>query len=533
MAQKLIATIDCGSSNVRCILFDMETGGQVSVAARDWYVPQNGARPGQYDFDDKVNWKLVCECTKAALSKVNAQDVAAVTATGFRHGLFALDRKKDEILYGCFNMDSRMDAGYLKEHDLEKKVFEIAGDWPTLHGLSRLMWIKVNEEKTYERITDMMLISDWVIYKLCREIAMEPGNAASTLLLDVRTRRWSDVLAKDCGVPTEILPEIVDAGTVLGEVDAEAAEETGFKKGTPVVCGVADTQAGLVGVGAVGLDTSAIVGGTYWLVCHSTDNPMVDPSYCTRLSCHSEKNQWMYEGIGFYQGLIVRWFRDAFGAEEKETAKKYGLNVYTLLDGLTKNVPAGSYGMQVLMSDIAVQKNWRMTAPTFMGWDILNPERSHKGVFFKALLENACYVACGEYGNICRVLGREDIPEKVLLSGGAAHSPVWCQILSDVLGKPVSTPKEREGTALGGAIYAALGLGMYKDTLEAAAAVVKPDRVFEPDGRNHEVYRREYARWRELYQNGLSLLDRGLVKSMWQPDSTLTDIQREDPWHVR
>lgn len=533
MIQRLIATIDCGSSNVRCIIFDMDTGSQVSVAARDWYVPQNGKYPGQYDFDDRMNWRLVCECTKAALSKVNCRDVIAVTATGFRHGLFALDRKRNEVLYGCFNMDSRMDAGYLKERNLEKKVFEIAGDWPTLHGLSRLMWIKVNEPEMYERITDIMLISDWVIYKLCGEIVMEPGNAASTLLLDIKTRNWSNVLAEDCGVPIEILPKIVDAGTVVGKVGVQTEKETGFLKGTPVVCGVADTQAGLVGIGAVGLDVSAIVGGTYWLICHSTDIPIVDPEYCTRISCHSEKNQWFYEGIGFCQGLIIRWFRDAFGGEEKEVAKKYDLDAYSLLDGLTKDVPAGSYGMQVLMSDIAVQKNWRMAAPTFMGWDILNPEKSHKGVFFKALLENACYVAYGEYGNIRRILGKDVIPQKVLLSGGAAHSPVWCQVLSDVLGKPVFTPKEREGTALGGAIYAAIGMGMYQDTKEAVETVVKPDRVFEPDAANHEVYISEYARWRELYQNGLTLLDRGLVKSMWQPDSTFTDIQREDPWHVR
>ena len=532
MKRNLIATIDCGTSNVRCIIFDMDTGCQVSVAVRDWYVPQNGTVPGAYDFDDKCNWALVCECTKAALARIDRHEIAAVTAAGFRHGIFFVDERKDEVIQGCFNMDSRIDSTYLREHDLEREIFRTAGDWPTLHGLSRLMWLKKNDPRAFERTTKLMLVSDWVVYRLCGEIAVEPGDASSTLLMNVVTRQWSDSIADKCGIPKNILPTVVDAGTRLGAVGAKGAEETGFAIGTPVFCGVADTQAGLVGVGAVGLNSSAIVGGTYWMVCHSTDNPVVDAEYRTRLSCHSEKGQWIYEGLGFYHGLIIRWFRDAFGEEEKNVEKLYGIDAYSLLDGLAKKVPAGSYGMQTLMSDIANQQEWRMCAPTFMGWDILDPKKSHKGVFFRALLENACYVAHGEYANIRRILSDDTLPESVLLSGGAAHSPLWCQILSDVLNKPVYTPREREGTAIGAAMYAAVGMGIYRDTSEAVQAVVHRDKEYLPDAHNHEIYMREYARWRQLYSNGLDLLEKGLVKSMWQPTSTFTDIQKQDPWKV-
>lgn len=533
MANRYIATIDCGSSNVRCIIFDIDSGRQVSVASRDWYVPLNNNIPGAYDFDDKLNWKIVCECTKSALSLIDAKDVVAVTASGFRHGIFCLDDKKDEVLYGCFNMDSRMDSTYLRKHDLEKEIFRRTGDWPTLHGLPRLMWIKSHDPAAFERIGKFMMVSDWVAYKLCGEIAVEPGDASSTLLLDLKTRKWSRELMEKCGLPEDIFPDIVDAGTLLGRVGEVGSKETGFCKGTKVFCGVADTQAGLVGVGAVGVNSSAIVGGTYWLDCHITDQPIVDPEYRTRLSCHTEHNQWIYEGVGFYIGLIVRWFRDVFGRQEKQLAEEYGLDAYYLLDRLTLNVPAGSYGMQVLMSDVANQQNWRMCAPTFMGWDVLDQTKSHRGVFFKAILENACYNAYGEYLNIQRILGRENISDKVILSGGASHSPVWAQILSDVLGKPVVTPLECEGTAIGAAIYAAVGAGIYSSIEEAVSQIVHQNAVFEPDLNNHRIYMDEYKRWRELYKNGLSLLERGLVKSMWQPESTMSDIQRANPWKLR
>jgi autoinducer 2 (AI-2) kinase len=530
---RYVATIDCGSSNVRCVVFDVDTGLQVSVASQDWYVPKNSDIPGAYDFDSKVNWPLVCKCTREALSRVNSKDVVAVTASGFRHGIFCTDESGTDIIYGCFNMDSRSDNSYIHEHGLEEKIHITAGDWPSLHGLPRLMWIKKNDPAAFERIDKFMLVSDWVVYRLCGEVAVEPGNASSTLMLDLRTRQWSTEIIDLCGLPEHIFPRIVDAGTVLGRIDAIVAEETGLSEGTLVTVGVADTQAGLLGVGASGIGTSAIVGGTYWLDCHTADKPYTDPEFRTRTSCHSERGQWIFEGVGFYVGLSVRWFRDAFGAHEKEIAERYGIDPYYLLDRLTLDVPAGSYGLQVLLSDVANQRDWKMCAPTFMGWDILDPTKSHKGVFFKAILENACYQSYGEYESIRRVTADSTVPRELLLSGGSAHSPVWCQILSDVMGKPVSTPLEKEGTSLGAAIYAAVGAGIYGDSSEAVSAVVKQGDSYEPNMANHEVYMDEYARWRELYANGLELVGCGLVKSMWQPRSTMTATQLDNPWRLR
>ena len=530
---RYVATIDCGSSNVRCVVFDVDTGSQVSSASIDWYVPQNSDTPGAYDFDSGVNWSLVCQCTKEALSRVDSRDVIAVTASGFRHCMFCIDESGTEVIYGTFNMDSRHDNTHIRENGLEETIHRKTGDWPSLHGLPRLMWLKENDPAAFDRVSKFMLVADWVAFRLSGEVAVEPGNASSTLLLDLRTRQWSTEIADLCGLPGHIFPPVVDAGTVLGKVSADVAEETGLTEGTLVTVGVADTQAGLIGVGATETDPSAIVGGTYWLDCHITDEPYTDPEFRTRTSCHTEKGQWVFEGVGFWVGLTVRWFRDAFGAEEKVIAERYGLSAYHLLDGLTADVPAGSYGLQVLFSDVANQRDWKMSAPTFMGWDIMDPTKSHKGVFFKAILENACYQAYGEFENIRRVTGDTGIPRALLLSGGAAHSPTWCQILSDVMGRPLSTPVEREGTALGAAMYAALGAGVFSSSKEAVKAWVKPGSHYEPNMANHAIYMDEYARWRELYANGLELVGQGLVKSMWQPESTMTKTQFDNPWRLR
>lgn len=530
MARQLVAIIDCGSSNVRCIVFDIHTGEKLCSASRDWYVPEEN---GVFHFDDRTNWKLLCECTRAALAKINTDELVCLTASGFRHGIFCTAKDTNEVIFGCFNMDARCDNHYLSERNMNELVYEISGDWSSLHGISRLLWLKLHDPENFERIGKFMFVSDWVLYKVCGEIVSERGNASSSLLLDVKARDWSEELREKCGFSKDIYPTLSDAGTYIGTVSRQAAEETGFPEGLKVMCSVADTQAGLVGVGACSVGTSAIVGGSYWLHCYITDDPQLDPQYKTRLSCHSVKDQWVYEGLGFYVGLTIRWFRDAFGQQEKQIAEEYGIDAFTLLDRLAEKVPPGSYGLQSLFADIADESCLRMAAPTFMGWDVLRPAKSNKGVFFRSMLESACYQAYGEYRKIARVLNDERIPDEVILSGGAAKSRLWGQILSDVLNKPVHLTRESEATSLGAAIHAAVGAGIYDSIDQAVAQLTSRSAMLEPDAHNHEIYMSEFARWRELYANALQLLDRGLVKSMFQVDGTFTEEQLKNPWKLQ
>lgn len=532
MKRQLVAIIDCGTSSVRCIVFDINTGEKLCAPSRDWYVPESKDNAGFYDFDDVINWKLLCECTQSAMSKINKDDLVCVTSTGFRHGIFGTAKNNDQVIFGSFNMDSRCDNMYLRNNGFEQDVFDIGGDWSNLHGISRLLWLKNNEPETFEKIGKFMFVSDWVTYKLSAEIAVEHGNASSSLLMDVMKREWSDYLCERCGFSKDIYPTLVDAGTCIGEVTKSASEQTGLPAGLKVVCGIADTQAGLVGVGATQPGTSAVVGGSYWLDCHITDHPRVDPLHQTRLSCHSVKDQWVYEGLGFYVGLTVRWFRDAFGQQEKWIEQQYGIDAFYLLNKLAEPVPPGSYGLQVLFADVADQSDLRMCAPTFMGWDVLHPNRSHKGVFFRAILENACYQAYGEYQKISRILEDNTIPDKVLLAGGAAKSRLWAQILADVLQKPVQLTKETEATCLGAAIHAAAGLGIYGSIEQGIGNLISSADLIEPNVKNRDVYMNEFRRWRELYKNGLTLLDRGLVRSMYQADGSYTDEQLRNPWKL-
>lgn len=526
MKRKYVATIDCGTSSVRCLLFDVDTGEQAAVRRIDWYPSKDKRIPGAFDFDGAANWPLVCDCVRGALASVDAGAVAAVTASGFRHGFLCVDAEGREV-FGCYNMDFRAESQVkrLVREGLAPRIYAINGDWPNVQALPRLMWIRDERPEDYASIDTLLLVSDWVVRKLSGVAAMEPGNASSTNLFDIRERKWSSEIADMCGLRGDIFPRIADAGTVVGEVTGEAAESTGLRKGTPVVVGVADTQGGLVGVGSIGRGAAAIVGGSWWLDCLNVDRPFIDANMRLRTSCHSERGMWAMEGVGCLVGLAMRWFRDAFGSEEKAIERTYGIDSYSLLERLARDVPAGSHGVQVLLSDLVNMKDWKHAAPTFTGWDILSPEKAHKGVFFKAMMENAAMQARGEFLNIAEVAG--EYPKRIVLSGGAAKSGMWGQIIADVARTEVVVPREKEGTALGAAIYAAVGIGAYTDTGEATGSLVRIERKYEPSAENFPVYERLFRQWRALYREGLDLVDRGIVASMWQAAGTASEAQMD------
>ncbi|MDR1894474.1 MAG: hypothetical protein LBQ61_07300, partial [Spirochaetales bacterium] len=475
MKRQLAATIDCGSSSARCLIFDMDTGEQVALGSQDWYAARSSHIPGAFDFDAGNNWPVVCRCIKKALEGLSktgdSPDIKAVSGTGFRHGFLCLDKKGSEI-FGCFNMDTRADqqVSRLNESGLSEQIFNLTGDWPGVHALPRLIWLKEKDPETYGLIHRIILPSDWAVFRLCGEAAAEPGDASSTLVFDLAERAWSARIMKMCGLREDIYPRIVDPGTVIGKISAAAARETGLKEGIPVTVGVADTQAGLVGIGCKGPGAAAVVAGTWWMDCAIAEEPFIDPKMRLRNSCHSEPGTWVFEGVGALVGAATRWFRDVFCREEVRQGEEQRVDPYVLLDRQSLDVPPGSRGIQILFANLTTQRYWKMGPAGFLGWDILNPAQSHKGVFFKAIMENAAMQTYGEFKTIEDVSGR--FPPKLIMAGGAAKSRVWPQILSDVRQRPVQIPRITEGTSIGTAIYAAVGAGIYKSASEAAGRLI-------------------------------------------------------------
>src|SRR2546429_7938595 len=157
-------------------------------------------------------------------------------------------------------------------------------------------------------------------------------------MFTLASRRWSPTIPALCGLPTAALPPVADPGTVVGEVTAAAAGPTGLRPGTPVAAGGGDTQLGLLGAGAK-RDEYTVVAGTFWQNTVLLDRPLIDPEIRLRTLCHAIPGEWMLEGIGFYCGMSMRWFRDAFCDAEVAQARARGVDPYVVMEEAAAPAP--------------------------------------------------------------------------------------------------------------------------------------------------------------------------------------------------
>ncbi|MCL2008669.1 MAG: autoinducer-2 kinase [Treponema sp.] len=516
MPGKYLMAIDAGTGSVRAVLFDTE-GNQIGFAGREWEHREDPRYPGSMDFDWDRNWGLTCDCIKGVFAKtgIDPKEVLALSSTCMREGIVLYDDSGKEI-WACANVDSRAgdEVRQLKEidRDLEKELYQLSGQTFALGALPRLLWVKNKLPGVYEKIAHIGMFNDWIIYKLSGVLAVEPSNGSTTGLFNLQNRNWDPNIARRCGLREDIFPGVKESGTIAGEVSKKGAGESGLTEGTPLIVGGGDCQLGAIGAGIVGSGEAAVFGGSFWQYEYNTDSAVCSPRCDVRVNCHAIENMWQYEAIAFFPGLIMRWFRDAFCAEEKRLAAERNIDPYAILDDAAAKVPAGSYGIICSFSDVMNYINWKHAAPGFFNF-ALDPEKFNKASFYRAIMENAAIVTLGHFNLVEAVTGKR--PGKIVFAGGASKSPLWSQILADVLGIPVDVPIVKEGAALGAAILAGKGIGIYPDIKESVKNLIKIEKTYIPNKDNESVYRDAYEKWKTAYAPLLTLSDKNITRHMW------------------
>ncbi|KKK51250.1 hypothetical protein LCGC14_3116830, partial [marine sediment metagenome] len=311
---KYILTLDVGSGSVRAILFNIE-GDQIATCQREWLPVTIPEYPGSQDFDTGATRGLLVKCIREVIVKsgVKPDEISGVTATSLREGIVLYD-KKQKVIWACTNTDARAtrEVEEMVAEGLGEPVYRTGGDWLNIISPARFRWIKGHMPDVYERIDRVNMISDWVLYMLSGSLVTEPSCGSSSGIFDLKERTWSKELIELIGLPEDIYAPVYEPGSIIGEVSENIARETGLKAGTPVITGGGDTQMGLTGSGSVRPGLFTIVGGTFWQTALVTDYPLIDPEFRLRTLCHAVPGQWMIEGIGFFHGFTMRWFRDGF-----------------------------------------------------------------------------------------------------------------------------------------------------------------------------------------------------------------------------
>lgn len=517
--REYLLVLDVGTGSGRAILFNL-AGELIGFKGREWQHAANPNYRGALDFDVEANWLFLVQSIREVMAKtaVSADEVKAIGITSMRHGMVCYDGKRCSIA-AYPNADARAEdeVKWLIHTGIAKQIYKIGGDWPSVHDVARLLWLKKNQPVLFNRIDRFTMLEGWPIVRLCGAYVSDPSSASSSGLFDVAQRCWSDEIIAACNLPRGIFPEIVNAGDKVGELGSEIAEELGLSVNTPIIMAGGDTQCGLLGSGVIEDGQAGVVAGTFWLDCVTVPEAIIDTRFELRTSCHIVPGKWIIEGVSFV-GMFTRWFRDTFCAEEKQRAAREDTSAYKLLDEAAAEIPPGAYGVQVCMSNIFNAANWIHTAPAFLNWDVWDTRKSTKEVFYRALLENVAFQTRGEFNNILRLA--ETSFSEATFCGGAANSTLWSQILSDVLGAMIRVPEVNEATALGAAICAATGTGHYPNISAAAKAMVKVEKVFAPNLNNTSVYGKMYDQWRKIYEHMLVLSTESNLKPLWKVAGT-------------
>ena len=515
MAEQYLMTIDAGTGSVRAVIFDTQ-GRQRGIGQREWH---HRSEPGVADsmsFDTEGGWRLTVECIREALasSGVDSSEIAAVSATSMREGIILYDREGRE-LFAVANVDARASREVAELHrefpELEREGYALSGQTFALGAVPRLLWVRRHRPEIYEKVTAMTMISDWVLARLSGVIAAEPSNAGTSGIFSLAERNWAPELASKAGLRDDLFPPVVETGTVLGRVTAEAAAATGLSRETLVVAGGGDVQLGSAGLGIVREGDSAILGGSFWQQIVNVPAASSDPTMNIRINPHVVPGLSQAEGITFFTGLVMRWFRDNFCQSESEKAAAAGIDPYTWMEREAAEVPPGSLGIVPIFSDTMKYGRWYHAAPSFVNLPLEGPV---KAAMFRALEENAAIVSALNLEKIFDFAGVQS--DHLVFAGGAAKGELWPQILADVTGREIRIPEVTEATALGGAFAAGVGAGIYGSLTEAADRLVRWARHCEPDPSLFGFYREQAERWREIYDTQLSLVDRGLTTSMWR-----------------
>lgn len=462
--------VDLGTSGTKTVLFD-ETGKV--IASKTVEYPLLQPKNGWAEQDPKFWYDATIESVKAVLlqSKVNSDDVVALSIAGQMHGLVMLDKDGNVLRNAILWCDSRTQKQCDEITSLvgKQRLIEINAN-PALTGFTapKILWVRENEPELYKKCTTILLPKDYVRYMLTGVKAMEISDASGTNLLDITNRVWSDEILEKLNIDKNLMPPIIESSTVAGHITKEIAELTGLKEGTIVAGGAGDNAAAALGTGVCKEGDAFVTLGTSGVIFAHTNKPSIDPLGRVHTFCAAVKNSWTAMSCTLAAGLSLRWMRDELYTLEKDIEAKKGNDVYNLMTANADTVPVGSDGLIYL--------------PYLMGErsPVLDPNA--RGVFFgltarhtkshmtRAVLEG---ITLSQRHNL-EVLHAMDIDPKTLTAcGGGAQSPFWRQLLADVLKCSIVTTTSKEGPALGAAILAGVAAGIFSSVEEGCEKLVK------------------------------------------------------------
>jgi xylulokinase len=484
--------IDVGTGGTRAVVVD-ENGGVIASGSAE-HQPFRTPEPGWAEQDPRDWWRAAVEAVRNAMhsSQLAAGEIKCVGFSGQMHGAVMLDGNYEIVrpaLIWCDQRTGRQCRELAELFGLQHLIQLTCNPPLSNFTLTKLLWVRENEPKSWQRVAHVLLPKDYVRFQLTGQLATDVADASGMLLLDVAQRSWSDEVLLKTAIERRLLPELFESQQVCGAIGREASRLTGLPVGTPVVAGAGDQASGAVGMGITRAGVVSATIGTSGVVFAATDRPALDPKGRLHTFCHAIPKRWHVMGVTQAAGLSLRWFRDLLRGSSNGPGASY--------DQLTQEAAGvraaaeGVFWAPYLMGERTPHLDPNARA-AFIGLTASHG-RPHLG---RAVLEGVAFSLKDTFN----IFNEIEVPvAHIRLGGGGARSPLWQQIQADAYGHEVELVEADEGAAFGAAILAGVGINVWDSVDQACDAVVRVSSRVRPDSENCRAMQSAYKTYQRIY----------------------------------
>ena len=476
--------IDLGTSSLKASA--VLHNGEIVAACSESYellTPQEG-----WCEQNPADWASAMFLSIKKLGeKVNLSKVQGISFSGQMHGLVCLDENNKVIRPAILWNDQRtaLETDYLNESVGLSKLVQWTGNRAvTGFTAPKVLWMKNNEPENFAKIRKIMLPKDYLAFLLSGVFATDVSDASGTLFFDVKNRCWSKPMLELLSIQESMLPTVYESSQAIGSVALEVAQTTGLSITAKVVIGGGDQAVGAIGTGTVAEGNISVSLGTSGVVFAACDSFYNEEQGLLHNFCHAN-NKYHYMGVTLAAGASRSWIAetlsiDDFGAIDKKI-KELGIDslIYTpYLTGerspiFAPQVKGGLFGLTL------------QTTPAHI---------------MKAVMEGVAF-SLRDCLQVMRDVGVKI--DKARCIGGGSKSDVWMQILADVLQVPICRINTADGGALGAAILAMVGTGLYASVEDACSKLIKDEKKFYPNADNVTRYNEKFAQYKDFQQYSL------------------------------
>lgn len=477
--------IDVGTTGTKTLL--MDTAGALLGSAYQGYESTHG-RPDTCEQNPADWWDAVAATVREAVgSPERARRVAAVSLSTQGGTLVPADRNGEPVCPAIVWNDTRCgeEMRAFGARFGEDYLYRVSG-WSLQPGLNamQIAWLRKNDRALFERAELFLSVPDYIAMKLTGKAVIDPSNAGINQLMSLERKDWEDEILDYLGITRRRLPKIADSGAVIGTLQPSAAQALGLPEDVLVAAGGHDQYCAALGAGAVDGGDILVASGTAWVVTAISEEPRFDNPAHPNQSLHTVPGKWGALLSLESGGVCLEWLR------KKLSALRAGapLSLKEIDEGAAQ-CPAGSNGalFYPYITPATYPPEAEGCPSTLLGLTITQDGFA----VARAVMEGVVYQVLW----MLEAFGER--PEGgLVLTGGAAKSALWTQILADAAGVPVLVPGIADTACVGAAVLAGIGAGLFRDARQGSRAMASQTRAVYPNERNRPVYEQGYRRFK-------------------------------------